>query len=229
LIRQNARVLEVVLQDPVALMDVIGEKRRDLRNHFFTHAIDALPVLRCRIERPDRRDAGMSLKKRDHVSEPAMRELDVIIQENNIRIRGDPDPMIDGSDPAAAVTRAGQGDVFRIDLPQIHRFIRGAVVEDVDMKWRIRVAINALQQRPGLLVVIPHRNENVGRAWARILSHGLFLSERTGNDCGQCTYRPRDQNLNLLATAMRSEGAFEGLKFLGRILRLGLSMKATGR
>jgi hypothetical protein len=47
---------------------------------------------------------------------------------------------------------------------KIHGFIRRGVVDDVDVKWVIRVPVDPLQKHPCVRVVIPNWDDYVCRA-----------------------------------------------------------------
>ncbi len=85
-------------------------------------------------------------------------------------------PLVNPAAPSPILPIPDDCDVVRVDLVKVDCFIRGSVVDDVDVKRYIRVTINAFEQisREGLLVA--HRNDYIGFSFRQVSSHGLALS-----------------------------------------------------
>jgi hypothetical protein len=75
---QDSCAMEVIAQDPIALVEVVGKKERNLGDNLASDPIDTLPVARVGIQRSHGSNAWMGVQKGKQVPQPSFGNLHVV-------------------------------------------------------------------------------------------------------------------------------------------------------
>jgi hypothetical protein len=103
----------------------------------------------------------MRIQERSQIAEPSLGYFNAIVHENDVGIPAQLNALVDAGAPAPIFPIPDDRYVARVDLVQVGGFIRGCVVDDIDVKRYIRKTVNSFEQVSREGIPVAYGNDDV--------------------------------------------------------------------